>query len=120
MNKKIKVIELLSEISKGKNPIFRKHGGIYENSVWTFIISYFDKKMTHEEIVDWLNSEVEVLEDEEEIDINELEDLSLNYKEISELANVVSFVDFHNNTRDEINKIIKYLKQLDKKINKED
>jgi len=120
MNKKIKVIELLSEISKGKNPIFRKHGGTYKNSVWTFIISYFDKKMTHEEIVDVLNSEVEILEDEEEIDINDLEDLPLNYKEVSELSIDSTFIDFHNNTRAEINKIIKYLKQLDKKINKEE
>ncbi len=62
----------------------------------------------------------EILEDEEEIDINDLEDLPLNYKEVSELSIDSTFIDFHNNTRAEINKIIKYLKQLDKKINKEE
>lgn len=112
MNKKIKVIELLSEISKGKNPTFRKHGGTYRNSVWTFIISYFDKKMTHEEIVDLLNSEVEILDDEEEIDIKmcEPEWFEQHRLEMNEVECDLAM---------KINEIINYLLKLDKKINKE-
>lgn len=114
MNKKIKVIELLSEISKGENPTFRKHGGDYKNSVWTFINSYFDKKMTHEEIVDWLNSEVEILEDEEEIDIQNMGDLPID-----------SNIHFYDNysiraNRVKINELVRAVKQLNKKINKEE
>lgn len=107
MNEKIKVIELLSEISKEKNPIFRKDGGEYKNSVWTFIISYFDKQMTHEEIVDWLNSEVEILEDEEEINIKDIEEFMEHLKQ-SEVEIV-----------HKIGELIEKVNELDKKINKE-
>lgn len=131
MNKKIKVIELFNLLADGKimdGQRFRVHF----NSNLTRDIYY--KKMNGEKnitsLCNWydnypfqdeynLDDEVEIIEDEEEIDINDLEDLPLNYREVAELCSSESFVDFHNNTRAEINKIIKYLKQLDKKINKE-
>lgn len=118
MNKKIKVIELLSEISKGKNPIFRKHGGTYRDSIWTFIISYFDKQMTHEEIVDWLNSEVEILEDEdeEEIDINSIKELDEEVAYEDEITGLIWDLNEAIIVK-QLNKITKYLKQ---KENKED
>ena len=109
MNKKIKVIELLSEISKGKNPVFRKHGGIYKNSVGTFIISYFDKKMTHEEIVDFLNSEVEILEDEEEIE--RLDPNKVYFKDGTELVYELMY--------SKINELVEKVNELEKnKIDK--
>lgn len=127
MNKKIKVIELLNRIHQNKDipKKLKKNDYIFEyceeeqdfynEKHSTFL--FCDYAQSHSK---WLDIEVEILEDEEEIDIKDLEDLPLNYKEVSELSIDSTFIDFHNNTRAEINKIIKYLKQLDKKINKED
>ena len=44
MTKTIKVIDLLKEASEGNNLSFKKDGGTYEDSLWTFIIMYMDKR----------------------------------------------------------------------------
>lgn len=63
----MKVIDLLNKIARGENPKFEKDGGTYEDSVFSFINMYFANKiMTHKEVVDWLNSEVIILEQNSE------------------------------------------------------
>ena len=97
----MKVIELLNKISKGENPDFKMNGGSYKNSVWSFINMYFGHKiLTFEEIICWLNAEVEIIEDEE-IDIQNIEDLGVS----------------SNNVGGKIAELIKAVKQLDKKVN---
>ena len=126
MNKKIKVIELLNIVAKGKDipkkikVYFRKDGeqmpdyyifndhGFYENSEGESFVE------------DWLNNtkklneEVGILEDEEEIDIEAI-------KEFPEFA--IENAGLSRNERlmaKKINDLVKAVKQLDKKINKED
>lgn len=64
----MKVIDLLNRIAKGENPTFKKDGGTYKDSVFSFINMYFENKiMTHEEIVDWLNSEIQIIKGNDEV-----------------------------------------------------
>lgn len=42
MNKTIKVIDLLNEVSRGNNLTFKDGGGTYKDSLWTFINMYMD------------------------------------------------------------------------------
>ena len=127
MNKKIKGHELMKLIAENKI----KEGQEFVLTTLTKNRIYWSGKnliycdtgkfvLGENADIHFLLGDVEILEDEEEIDINDLEDLPLNYEEVSELSIDSTFIDFHNNTRAEINKIIKYLKHLDKKINKEE
>ena len=75
MGKVIKVIDLLNESTKGNNLSFRKDGGSYTDSLWSFFDMYLYRKMSFEEIVRWLNSEVEILDEEDEINIQGIEEL---------------------------------------------
>lgn len=60
----MKVISLLNRISKGENPKFKKDGGTYEDSVFSFINMYFGNKiMKHKDIVEWLNSQVTIIKE---------------------------------------------------------
>lgn len=130
MNKKIKGYELMKliaegQIKDGQKFLYMKKGGISPIEIYwsgrNFIYCNTEKfVLKDEKEIDFILGDFEILEDEEEIDINDLEDLPLNYKEVSELSIDSTFIDFHNNTRAEINKIIKYLRKLDKEINKED
>ena len=130
MNKKIKgyeVMKLIAEkqIKVGQEFLFTNADGVKEKIFWdgeNFKYSEAENSFVLRTVsdIEFALGDFEILEDEEEIDINDLEDLPLNYKEVSELSIDSTFIDFHNNTRAEINKIIKYLKQLDKKINKEE
>ena len=130
MNKKIKGHELMkliaeNKIKKGQEFVFTIKNTLTKKRIyWSGKnLIYCDTgKFVFGDNADiyFLLGDIEILEDEEEIDINDLEDLPLNYKEVCGLSIDATFIDFHNNTRAEINKIIKYLKQLDKKINKEE
>ena len=74
--------------------------------------------MTHEEIVDLLNSEVEILEDEEEIDIQDIK-IFEQPRDLSIWSNDTLSKN-QRNIIEKVNKLVKAVKQLDKKINKED
>ena len=71
MNKTIKVIDLLNEVSRGNNLTFKDGGGTYKDSLWTFINMYMDKRQSFKEIQELLNSEVILVEDNTE-EIEEL------------------------------------------------
>ena len=58
-------------------------------------------------------------EEDEEIDIQSIEELAINYKECVDLGNNNTIFDYHNNTRTAINELIKAVKKLDKKIKEE-
>lgn len=66
MNKTIKVIDLLEEVSNGNNLTFKDGGGTYKDSLWTFINMYMDKRQSFKEIQELLNSEVILVEDNTE------------------------------------------------------
>lgn len=70
----MKVIDLLNKIARGENPKFEKDGRTYEDSIFSFINMYFGSKtMKHKEVVDWLNSEITIIEENsEEQEIEEM------------------------------------------------
>ena len=126
MNKKIKVIELLNllaenRIKKGtrinyNNVIYKVDfpnlAGVYKENGGT---SLYDNLFTSLDIIE-LNTEVEILEDEE---IEEIKVDDNNYIFTDNGTNLkgraidITFVN-------KINEIIKKVNELDKKINKED
>lgn len=125
MNKKIKVIELLNIVARGKDipkkikVCLRKDGeqmpdyyifndyGFYENSKEeSFVEDWLNNTMK-------LNEEVEILEDEEEIDIKMFEQEWFEQHRL--VMNEVE-CDLALKT----NEIIDYLLKLNKRINKED
>ena len=125
MNKKIKVIELLNLLAENKikpgtrikyyNTIyiidFPNLCGIYPEEGTTNADHSLFAKLD----ICGLNYEVEILEDEEEIDIEGIGELPIYesdksfYDEYSIKAN-----------RYKINELVRAVKQLDKKINRED
>lgn len=129
MNKKIKVIELLNIMAnKEKLPKKIKYGEpsftnkIYElrNGAYIDYITYYEGKpkcLFSDHNTNILNDYVEILEDEEEIDIENLEEIK-GIVAIDEKGYITreTFIDFAN----KINDLVKAVKQLDKKINKED
>lgn len=116
MNKKIKVIELFNRINENKNiPEKIKYHDIeykYDEDMQEYYAckegrtTYFYKWA-------WLDTEVEILEDEK-IDIQDIEEL-----QIFSDSTVYNYNDVDRN-RKVINDLVKAVKQLDKKINKED
>lgn len=130
MNKNIKVIELFNMIANGNIPEMIEYN--CQRYQW-----YFDEYRRLEDdcrLTDlWkteqiLNDEVEILEDEEEIDIQAINenDYRIEYhskdifttENLNDLFYKVAFEIMRN--RNEQNEILKAVKQLDKKINKED
>lgn len=121
MNKKIKIIELLNLLAENKiekgtrinynNVIYKVDfpnlAGVYKENGGT---SLYDNLFTSLDIIE-LNKYVEILEDEEEIDIQGIE-------EMTETINASS--DIKEARAVKINQLIRAVKQLDKKINKED
>lgn len=115
MNKKIKVIELLNKKANNEQmPSKIRFEGLnyqYKGS------SYYDRDgdllCENCDLLCVLDSEVEILEDEEEIDIEEIGELPEDFD--------ASFYDKHSikANRYKINEILRAVKQLDKKINKE-
>ena len=106
----MKVIELLNKISKGENPDFKMNGGSYKNSVWSFINMYFGHKiLTFEEIICWLNAEVEIIEDEEEPKMFEQEWFNSN-------EGTMSIVEVDLAVK--INELINKVNSIEKELNK--
>jgi len=120
MNKKIKVIELINKIYanldvpkrlKKNDYIFEyceEEQDFYDVKKCTYLICGYAQ--SHEK---WLDVEVEILEDEEEIDIQGIKEME--YLEDYEADKT----DIRLN-RDKINDLVKAVKQLEKKIDKED
>ena len=139
MNKKIKVIELLNLLAENKI----KRGTRIKYGNYTFKIDYpnlcgiyieggstgREDSLFSQLDICALNYEVEILEDEEEIDINDIEELvgnvnvRMNNKTVDAddlfytISNIVKSV---GSLKDKTNQLVKAVKQLDKKINKED
>jgi hypothetical protein len=125
MNKKIKVIELFDIIAKGIDIPARVE---YKQKIYKFDSDIMDYVSQDEELClslviagydnfkESLNGEVEILEDEEEIDIENFEEIK-GIVAIDEKGYITreTFIDFVN----KINDLVKAVKQLDKKINKE-
>lgn len=124
MNKKIKVIELLNllaenRIKKGTRIKFYSATykidypnltGIYrENEEMSIKSNLFTSLDIYQ-----LNREVEILEDEEEIDIQSIDTIR-DYRTSDDDLYNDNFGDF----KSIINDLVKAVKQLDKKINKE-
>lgn len=138
MNKKIKVIELLNLLAENKieKATKIKYGGtiyivdfpnlcgIYPEGGTTKV----SESLFSEINILSLNDEVEILEDEEEIDIQGINEnnyrIEYHSKDIftteilNDLFYKIAFEIMRN--RNEQNEILKAVKQLDKKINKED
>lgn len=124
MNKKIKVIELINKIYanldvpekvKYHDIVFKYKESIQEyaatkGNVTSFLINNIICQRDN-----WLDVEVEILEDEEEMNIQELEDIT--YYEAGD------HYEYNNNFSlfaIRIDDLVKAVKQLDKKINKEE
>ena len=123
MNKKIKVIELFDIIAKGIDIPTKVE---YRQKIYKFDSEVMDYISPDDETClslivigddnfgETLNREVEILEDEEEIDIEEIGELPEDFD--------ASFYDKYSikANRYKINEILRAVKQLDKKISKED
>lgn len=119
MNKKIKVIELYQRLAKQENmPDQIK----YNNDIFYLCLDSLEDVFYYEtnkgfqlmitiNSVQALNREVEILEDEEEIDIQGIEEMAETINESSDIKEARAV---------KINQLIRAVKQLDKKINKED
>jgi hypothetical protein len=135
MNKKIKVIELFDIIAKGIDIPARVE---YRQKIYKFDSDIMDYVSQDEELClsllivgyddfkESLNGEVEILEDEdedeEEIDIQELEDVNLfdNGQNFNDMPIIIkSYDDNFTNINNAINDLIKAVRKLDRKINKE-
>lgn len=128
--KKIRVIELLNKIYENLDvpkrvklntytfEYCKKEQDFYDKEHSTFLIC--DYAQSHSK---WLEVEVEILEDEDKIDIQELEDVNLfdNGQNFNDMPIIIkSYDDNFTNINNTINKLVKSVKQLDKKINKEE
>ena len=120
MNKKIKVIELYERLAKQENMPDKIK---YCNDIYYLCIDSLENVFYYEtnkgfqlminiNSVQALNREVEILEDEEEIDIQNIEEISETIRNASPNVKEAKAV--------KINQLIRAVKQLDKKINKED
>lgn len=132
--KKIKIIDLLNMISKGEEvPKKIKYDCViyeFNNSCRQYyeegIGTYFDNKLTYNKSIeqkfygDFLNDEVEIIEEEQDIDIQAIKELDVinignkpKYKnEVGEYAVRVIDIDMMC----KIDEIIQAVKQLDKNI----
>lgn len=129
MNKKIKVIELFKRINENKNiPKKIKYIDIeytYDENMQEYYAckegrtSYFFYNVVQHKWA-WLGTEVEILEDEEEIGISKLEKEKVLEENPAEFRYDLRYYYDKEKMGDKINEIIKKVNELDKKINKED
>lgn len=142
MNKKIKVIELLNIVARGKDipkkiKVYLRKDGEQMPDYYIFNdYGYYENSKEESFVEDWLNNtmklneEVEILEDEEEIDIQGIEEITYKGEPIK-LGTIKRMCDNANDYMDaicisldtcgmKINELVKAVKQSDKKINKED
>ena len=123
MNKKIKVIELYERLAKQENMPDKIK---YCNDIYYLCLDALENVFYYEtnkgfqlmitiNSVQALNREVEILEDEEEINIEDI-DIIRDYRTSDDDLYNDNFDDFKST----INDLVKAVKQLDKKINKED
>lgn len=128
MNKKIKVIELFELIFNNKQ-IPQKI--LYDNEEYVFngesfvccdhdttpLLSEYNKSR----LIDFLNDEVEILEEQEEIDIQNIKEENISYVlcdndfESGEVKDILN--NFFRENNNYIDTILRAVKQLDKKIN---
>ena len=141
MNKKIKGYELMKliaegQIKEGQKFLYMKKCGISPIEIYwsgrNFIYCNSEKFVLRDEReIDFILGDFEILEDEEEIDIQSIEETEIKndgFTEYFEYDNG-GFTEsgYSKNysredvqTRKSINQLIKAVKQLDKKINKEE
>ena len=140
MNKKIKgyeVMKLIAEkkIKEGQVFLFTSaDGDIEEKICWcgdNFRCIDSERNFLLDSIgdIDFATGDFEIIEDEKEIDINDIEELvgnvnvRMNNKTVDAedlfytISNIIVSL---GNSKDKINQLVKAVKQLDKKINKED
>jgi hypothetical protein len=122
MNKKIKVIELLNKKANNEQmPSKIRFEGLnyqYKGS------SYYDRNgdllCENCDLLCVLDSEVEILEDEEETGISKLEKEKVLEENPAEFRYDLRYYYDKEKMGDKINEIIKKVNELDKKINKEE
>ena len=126
MNKKIKIIEILNAISNGeKVPLEIK----FRNIIYIFNKecnqyyekgkgSYFNNKLKFDKTIEWnfygdfLNEEVEILEDNTE----EIEEIKQNWVSMDELT-AREFTSVENILKDKINELVRRINYIERKIN---
>ena len=122
MNKKITVYDLINRIRGNKDiPKKLKYGDaeyIYEHFSQNYVAIDDGSIYLLDAIVGlpgrWLNREVEILEDGEEIDIQNIKKCDVNIAVDELVHNLEDIQSYINDV------ILKSIQQLDKKINKED
>ena len=123
MNKKIKIYDLINRIHENKDvpKIIKYEDEKYQykedvqdyKKVSDYYIYLFETIIKEEK---WLDVEVEILEDEEEINIDSIEEIPIDKDEFGYETVVITDLVMSQ----KINELVKAVKQLDKKINKED
>ena len=130
MNKKIKVIELFNMLANGDIPEMIK----YRCQEYQIILDEYRRLEDNRRLTDIyvlekiLNDEVEILEDEckneEEIDIQGIEEKDISYvicdSDFEDGCITKLLNSFFKENQKYIDEILKAVKQLDKKINKEE
>lgn len=125
MNNKIKIYDLINRIHENKDvpKIIKYEDEKYQykedvqdyKKVSNYYIYLFETIIKEEK---WLDVEVEILEDEEEIDIQDIK-IFEQPRDLSIWSNDTLSKN-QRNIIEKVNKLVKAVKQLDKKINKED
>ena len=119
MSKTIKIIDLLNKIANGEElPEKIK----YDNTIWQYskaktdyyqntgstILYFFAELVVYNK--NWLNDTVQIIEEQEEIDIQSIKDIKDIYIENASCGEDVKYL------ARKYNEILKWAKQLDKKI----
>lgn len=119
MSKAIRVIDLLNKIANGEEVpekvkycgseyLYLNHRKDYKNMELDFDSCIIDSKYHN---LDWLNDTVEIIEEQEEIDIQSIEEIKEVFIENSSCGEDVKYL------ARKYNEILKWAKQLEKKIN---